>query len=148
MLSAGVIKVMEVPRASEALAKPVVLEANAPRAGAWSERSLLASDPRLDLSGTLGVSVLDHEIQGPPEENVAREEDPETEAELEEELGPLSMRPTRVAPLPQPGTAGLVGWGLILLGGQRRYWTMSRSSISKASAAPGGIADCCGGVSP
>ncbi len=103
MLSAGVIKVMEVPRASEALAKPVVLEANAPRAGAWSERSLLASDPRLDLSGALGVSVLDHELEGPPEGNVALEEDPETEAEPEEEIGPLSMRPPELRPSRSPG---------------------------------------------
>ena len=102
MLSAGVIKVMEVPREPEAPAKPVVLEADA-TAGAWAERSLLASDPRLDLSGTLGVSVLDREIQIPPEENFAWEEDPETEAEPKEEIGPLSMRPPELRPSRSPG---------------------------------------------
>jgi hypothetical protein len=155
VLSAGVIKVMEVPREPIAEAKPLV-EADA-QASAPHERSLLASDLSLDLVDTLGVSVLDHEIQGPPEESRVSKQDPETEAEVAEEIGPLSMRlsvreldghPTRITPVPQPGTAVLVGCGLIVLGGRRRYSTMARSSTSKARAAPGGIADCCGGVSP
>ena len=143
LLSAGLIKVMEVPREPLPEAKPVV-EADA-QASAPRERSLLASDPSPDLVDTLGISMLDHEIQGPPEENHVRKQDP---AEDYEEIAPLSMRPSRITPVPQPGTAVLVGCGLIVLGGRRRYSTMARSSTSKARAAPGGIADCCGGVSP
>ena len=146
LLSAGLIKVMEVPREPLAEAKSVV-EADA-QASAPNERSLLASDPSPDLVDTLGISMLDHEIQGPPEENRVWKQDPETEAEVPEEIGPLSMRPARITPVPQPGTVVLVGCGLIVLGRWRRYCTMAISSTSKVRAAPGGIADCWGGVSP
>ena len=147
LLSAGIIKVMEVPREPLAEAK-LVVEADAPKASSQPGTWLLSSDPRRDLLGMLSVGVLDHEIQGPPEENHAWKVDPDTDAEIREEIGPLSMRPTRITAVPQPGTAVLVGCGLIVLARWRRYWTMASSSTSKVRAAPGGIADCWGGVSP
>lgn len=151
LLSAGVIQVMEDPRETEVEPRQTVVE-TVPTTSAPKKPSLLAPDPRPDLPGTLGVSLLDHEIQGPPEENVSTrddsDEDPALEPEPEAEIGPVSMGPTRIEPVPEPGTAVLLGCGLALLGSCRRYSTISRSSTSKVSAAPGGIGDCRGGASP
>ena len=136
MLSAGIVKVMEVPleRASER--RPPVAEAE-------TVRSLLSPDPRPEIPETLGVSVLDYEMGGLPEDHRPAASEPELgplpnssdEDRLEDAVSRQLPDVQRIALVPEPGTAGLLGCA----GVARCYSTIAMSSTSKLSAAPGGI---------
>jgi len=114
MLSAGIVKVMEVPleRASEP---------RLPVAEAATVRSLLSPDPRPEIPETLGVSVLDYEMGGLPEDHRPAAPEPELgplpkssdEGLLEGAISSQLPDRQRIVLVPEPGTAGLLGCGLV-----------------------------------
>ena len=147
LLSAGVVKLMEVPKP---MAPPVHHEEPEAAAASPGERSLLRPDVRPELPSMLSTSILDHEISGPPEENRTHKSELPNEPlpGLPIPLEPLPMEPidalpdepTELAPVPEPGSAILLGAGLAWLAARRRGYSTESSSTSKVSTAPGGIA--------
>jgi hypothetical protein len=73
MLSTGVVKVMEVPGEPLEEPQPVAVVSSQPAQSPTRVESFLTVDPRPDLLSMLSVSLLDHEIHGPPEEDLARD---------------------------------------------------------------------------
>jgi hypothetical protein len=132
MLSAGVVRLMEVPREAHLRpeASPSQSRSDA-QGGAQNpirRRSLLSPEPRPELQATLSISILDHEVLGPPEENrpmrrvgpvlgpVLNPSDLQSDLLLPE--APEDA-PDQIAPVPEPGAAILLGGGLIWLGATR-----------------------------
>ncbi len=136
LLSAGVVKLMEVPKPTAPEARRAAPPANAHAPSA--ERSLLRPDVRPEFPAMLSTSILDHEISGPPEDNrtqksgLPQEPLPGLPIPLEplplEPIDALPDEPTQLAPVPEPGSAVLVGGGLAWLAARRRRGPSSRPS--------------------
>lgn len=126
LLSMGVVRVMEVPKPLPAeTPRPVKRELapQIPPTARVSKPPLQLPIVRPDIPDALGVSLLDHEVQGPPEENRPEPElTEEDENEIELELLPSvnAGPPMQLRPVPEPGTFMLLAPGLVGIAAARR----------------------------
>jgi hypothetical protein len=128
MLSAGVVRLMELPREAHLRPEASPSQSRSDAQNPIRRRSLLSPEPRPELQATLSISILDHEVLGPPEENrpmrrvgpvlgpVLNPSDLQRDLLLPE--APEDA-PDQIAPVPEPGAAILLGGGLIWLGATR-----------------------------